>query len=186
MSKRYLITGGTGFIGSAIVKRLVEEENFVRIVDNNIRGDLRKVQDVLDRVELVEADVRDYDKINEVCKDIDSVIHLAYINGTEYFYSKPKLVLDVAIKGMINLMDACYNNNIKEFILASSSEVYQTPPVIPTPENVPLIIPDINNPRYSYGGGKIACELIMEESFLIKFLFLDHIMFMDLTWDGSM
>ena len=45
-------------------------------------------------------------------------------------------------------------------MLASSSEVYQTPAVLPTPEEVPLVVPDISNPRYSYGGGKILCELI--------------------------
>ena len=61
---------------------------------------------------------------------------------------------------MLNLIDACKKNNIKEFYLASSSEVYQTPLKIPTDEKEMLKIPDVYNPRYSYGGGKIISELL--------------------------
>jgi nucleoside-diphosphate-sugar epimerase len=61
---------------------------------------------------------------------------------------------------MINVLDGCIEYGVKELILASSSEVYQTPPVIPTPEHVPLSVPDPLNPRYSYGGGKIISELM--------------------------
>ena len=93
-------------------------------------------------------------------KKVDAVIHLAYINGTRYFYEKPDVILDVAIKGLINVFDGCKKYKIKELYLASSSEVYQTPLKIPTDENEMLKIPDIYNPRYSYGGGKILTELM--------------------------
>src|SRR5262249_51961048 len=82
------------------------------------------------------------------------------VNGTEYFYSHPDLVLDVAVKGMIHVLDACRAHGVGELVLASSSEVYQVPPVVPTPEDVPLVVPDVLNPRYSYGGGKIISELL--------------------------
>ena len=72
----------------------------------------------------------------------------------------PELVLDVALRGMLNVIDACRTQGIGELVLASSSEVYQTPPVVPTAEGAPLSVPDVLNPRYSYGGGKIACELM--------------------------
>ena len=85
---------------------------------------------------------------------------MAYINGTKFFYSKPDLVLDVAIKGISNIIDGCIKNKIKELYLASSSEVYQTPNKIPTTESESLKVPDIFNPRYSYGGGKILTELM--------------------------
>ena len=65
------------------------------------------------------------------------------------------------MKGMINVLDACLEHNVRELVLASSSEVYQTPSVVPTPENVPLSVPDPLNPRYSYGGGKIISELLL-------------------------
>ena len=77
---------------------------------------------------------------------VDGVCHLAYINGTEYFYSIPERILEVAVKGMMNVIDGCIANNVGELCLASSSEVYQTPPTIPTSEDVPLIVPDPLNP----------------------------------------
>ena len=86
-------------------------------------------------------------------------MHLAYINGTKHFYKYPTKILEIAIKGIINVIDCCIENNIKELYLASSSEVYQTPNKIPTDESEMLKIPDIKNPRYSYRG-KILTELM--------------------------
>ena len=91
---------------------------------------------------------------------MDEVHHLAFVNGTEFFYSRPELVLDVGVRGMINVIDACREHGVGRLVLASSSEVYQTPPQVPTDESVPLSIPDPLNPRYSYGGGKLISELM--------------------------
>lgn len=159
-NKKYLVTGGTGFIGSALVKRLVHEGHTVRVLDNNSRGALARLGDVLSDVEFVEADIRDTAAVTAAAKGMEIMIHLAYVNGTEFFYSKPELVLDIAIRGMLSVIDACRANGIRDLVLASSSEVYQTPPEIPTAENAPLVVPDVMNPRYSYGGGKLACELM--------------------------
>jgi nucleoside-diphosphate-sugar epimerase len=115
---------------------------------------------MIEHVEIVEGDIRDPAIVRKAMEDIESVAHLAYVNGTEYFYKYPDFVLDVAVKGMVNVIDAAIVNDVPEFVLMSSSEVYQTPPTIPTDETVPLSVPDITNPRYSYGGGKILCELM--------------------------
>ena len=130
--KTYLITGGTGFIGNALVKRLVKEGHKVRVFDNNIRGIPERLKDVYGKIELVNGDIRNLQDVEKACKNVDSVIHLAYINGTEYFYKMPELVLEVAVKGIINVIDSCIKNNVKELILASSSEVYQNAPKVPT------------------------------------------------------
>ena len=159
-SKHYLVTGGTGFIGSALVKRLVTDGHKVRVIDNNSRGANRRIADVIDDIEFIEADIRDTDAVIAAAKGIECVCHLAAVNGTEFFYSKPELVLDVGIRGMLAVIDACRANDVGDLVYASSSEVYQTPPRVPTDEDVPLSIPDVRNPRYSYGGGKIASELI--------------------------
>lgn len=160
MSKHYLVTGGTGFLGSGLVKGLLKAGHRVRVFDNNSRGKTARIGDVLADVEFIEGDIRDADSIIAACEGVDGVCHLAYINGTRFFYEKPELVLEVAVKGMMNVLDGCLKHNVPEFILASSSEVYQTPSVIPTPEDIQLIVPDPQNPRYSYGGGKIICELL--------------------------
>ena len=158
--KTFLITGGTGFIGSNISNLLINKNYRVKIFDNNSRGSLQKIKYFKKKVKFIKGDIRNKKLLDRALKNTDAVIHLAYVNGTKYFYSKPVLVLDIAVKGMINIVEGCIKNKIKELYLASSSEVYQTPIKIPTDEEEPLKIPNIFNPRYSYGGGKIITELM--------------------------
>ncbi len=158
--KNFLVTGGTGFIGSNICKLLLKKNYNVKIFDNNFRGSSSKIVNIKKKIKFIRGDVRNVKSLNKAMKGTDAVIHLAYINGTKYFYTKPILTLDIAVKGIINVIDLCIKNRIKELYLASSSEVYQTPDRVPTDESEPLRIPDIFNPRYSYGGGKILTELM--------------------------
>ena len=74
----------------------------------------------------------------------------------------PSKVIDIGIRGLLNIYDSAKFHGVKDLIIASSSETYQQPSIIPTPEDVPLIIPDITNPRYSYGGTKILYELMAQ------------------------
>ena len=158
--KKYIVTGGSGFIGSSLVRKLLEEGHSVKVFDNNSRGNQRRLEGVLDDIEFIEGDIRDLDQVKKAFKNIDAVCHLAFVNGTRFFYELPELVLEVGVKGMMNVLDACIENDISDFILASSSEVYQSPELVPTPEEVPLIVPDLQNARYSYGGAKLITELL--------------------------
>ena len=160
MQKKYLVTGGSGFIGSALVKKLLNEGHSVRVFDNNSRGNLRRLDDVLDNIDFIEGDIRNFDQVNQACKGMDAICHLAFVNGTRFFYELPELVLEVGVKGMMNILDSCKENNITDLIVASSSEVYQSPKQVPTGEEVPLVVPDLLNPRYSYGGAKLITELL--------------------------
>ena len=161
MPQKYLVTGGLGFIGSSLVCALVRRGDTVRVFDNSSRGSQEKLREVVGDVEVIEGDIRDAYAVSRAAEGIGSVIHLAYVNGTEYFYTKPAYVLEVGVKGIINVIDACKAHGVPELVLASSSEVYQTPPRVPTDESVPLSVPDPLNPRYSYGGGKIISELLV-------------------------
>jgi nucleoside-diphosphate-sugar epimerase len=160
MAKTYLVTGGSGFLGSALVRRLVGAGHRVRVFDNHSRGSLIRLTDIRDDFELVEGDIRDFAAVERAVRGADAVCHLAFVNGTEFFYSHPELVLDVGVKGMVHVVDACLKNEVGELILASSSEVCHEPGVVPTDESVPLCIPDPWNPRYSYAAGKIISEII--------------------------
>ena len=160
MNKTYLITGGTGFIGSNIAKSLVANGQKVIIFDNNYRGSIKKIKDFRRKVKFVKGDIRNENDLKKAANGANVIIHLAYINGTKFFYSKPELVLEVAVKGILNVFEVCKKKRIKELFIASSSEVYQTPIKIPTKEEEMLKIPDVFNPRYSYGGGKILSELM--------------------------
>lgn len=156
-----LVTGGTGFIGAALVRRLVGMGRTVRVVDNDLRGSRQRLADIEGRFDLVVADVRDQDAMTSAAEGVDVILHLAALNGTENFYDRPELVLDVGVRGMLAMLEAARANGVKRFILASSSEAYQTPPMVPTPEDVPLTIPDPWNPRYSYGGSKLISEIML-------------------------
>ena len=158
--RKILVTGGSGFIGSALVKTLVRAGEKIRVLDDNSRGSPRRLTDVEKDIEFVAGDIRDAAAVDNAAKGMDEVHHLAFVNGTEFFYSAPELVLDVGVRGMINVIDACRKNGIGNLILASSSEVYQTPPHIPTAEDAPLVVPDVLNPRYSYGAGKLISEVM--------------------------
>ena len=158
--KNYLITGGLGFIGSAITNRLLKKGYLVSILDDLSRGKKRRIVKKSKNLKIINGDIRNIETVRKALSNIDAVIHLAYINGTKYFYTKPTDVLEIAVKGIVNIIDACKSKNIKELYLASSSEVYQTPKRIPTTEEESLKIPDVYNPRYSYGGGKILTELM--------------------------
>jgi nucleoside-diphosphate-sugar epimerase len=157
---KILVTGGSGFIGSSLVKALVRAGTKVRVLDDNSRGSPRRLKDVEKDIEFIAGDIRDAAAVEKAARGMDEVHHLAFINGTEYFYSQPELVLDVGVRGMINVIDACRKHGIGNLVLASSSEVYQTPPHIPTDESAPLVVPDVQNPRYSYGAGKLISEVM--------------------------
>ena len=158
--RRILVTGGNGFIGSALVKALVRDGNAVRVLDDNSRGAPRRLAEVQGDVEFISGDIRDATAVHAAVRGVDEVHHLAFVNGTEFFYSAPELVLDVGVKGIVNVIDACRVAGVGRLVLASSSEVYQTPPQVPTDESAPLVVPDPANARYSYGGGKIISELM--------------------------
>ncbi|HEX3866584.1 MAG TPA: SDR family NAD(P)-dependent oxidoreductase, partial [Gemmatimonadaceae bacterium] len=116
--RAYLITGGTGFIGAEVARRLIAAGNSVRILDDNSRGALRRISGIESYIELVRADVRDTAAVRAAARGVDSVIHLAAVNGTERFYRQPELVLDVAIRGTLAVIDACRAESVGELVLA--------------------------------------------------------------------
>lgn len=158
--QRYVITGGCGFIGSYLVKKLVSDGNQITVIDNLARGDAGRLYSVKDKIDLVTADIRCTDELVEIFKWHDVVFHLAAINGTENFYKHPDLVLDTGVKGALAVVEACIASGVTNLVMASSAEVYQTADIIPTNESVCLKIPDSLNPRYSYGASKIISEII--------------------------
>jgi nucleoside-diphosphate-sugar epimerase len=150
---RHLITGAGGFIGSALANALIERGDEVVAFDRFSRG---KEDRLADGVQIYPGDIRYPGLVELAAANCDAIWHLAYIQGTQTFYAEPREVIDVALRGILNVLDAAEG---KDFFLVSSSEVYQEPPEYPTDETVPLVVPDVTNPRYSYGAGKIASEV---------------------------
>jgi UDP-glucose 4-epimerase len=158
--RRAIVTGGGGFIGAYLVRRLVNDGWSVCVVDNLARGRAARLSPVIHEIDFVQADVRDLTAMTEAANGAQVIFHLAAVNGTENFYKHPDLVLDVGLRGALAAIEAGARAGVPDMVMASSAEVYQTPPVVPTDETVPLMLPDSLNPRYSYGGSKIVTELI--------------------------
>jgi len=150
---KVLVTGGSGFIGSALCNRMADDGYEVAVFDNASRHG-----------GAASGDIRDAFAVKSAAEGVDAIWHLAAINGCKNFYERPWEVAEVQIRGTLNVIDACVAHGIKKLVLFSTSEAYQSPPIIPTPENVPLVVPDVTNPRYSYGGSKIASEVLCQHA----------------------
>lgn len=171
MSK-VLITGGTGFIGLHLSRKIAEEGHELYIVDNFAReysGDA-ELKEVIERenVTLVRGDITDPGLFVELDNDFDQVYHLAAINGTGNFYEIPDQVLRVGVLGTLNLLEWLKSNPQAKIVFSSSSEAYAgtlsllgNDFPVPTPENVPLVIDDVANPRWSYAAGKMVSEVAL-------------------------
>lgn len=158
--KKILITGCTGFVGYHLTSRLIKKNYKIIGIDNNSRGRLNRfTEEDLKKFDFKKIDIRNYKELFYSIEEVDAVVHLAYVNGTENFYNHPDLVLDVGVRGLLNIFDLCKEKNIKELYIASSSEVLGNPQNIPTSEDSEINLSNISNPRYSYGGGKILYEL---------------------------
>jgi UDP-glucose 4-epimerase len=159
MSGIRVVTGGGGFIGHHLVRKL-SETGPVLVLDNFVRGVSSRLDDIGPNVITEEVDITDFQALSACLKnyEIAEIFHLAAINGTANFYSIPIQIMDVGVLGCYNLLKYARSAQVHKFIFASSAEVYQEPAVIPTPEDVALVVPNVKNPRYSYALSKIYTE----------------------------
>ncbi len=168
---KVLVAGGAGFVGYHLSKRLAEKGKEVTIADNFFRG--KKDADLeallkLPNVKLIEGDLSQKEVWDTLGTGYDEVYHLVSVNGTKLFYDIPHEVLRIGVASTMHALDwfRTKNGNVDAKIIYTSSneayasalEAYGTLP-LPTPENVPLVIADTYNPRWSYGGQKLIGEL---------------------------
>lgn len=154
-----LVTGGLGFLGSLVSRAMVAAEHDVVILDDASRSAPESAQEI--DVPIIHGDVRSAETVERACRQVDVVVHLAAVQGTATFYREPARVLDVNVGGTLEVVRAAVRAGVRRVIFASSSEIYATPPIVPTPEQVPAVIPDVLNPRFSYSGSKIIGELLV-------------------------
>jgi len=162
---KILVTGGAGFIGYHLAKSLADDDHEVVICDNLSRGQMDAELTELvnqDNVRFCGVELTAPHMISELDSDFDIVYHLAAINGTKNFYEIPHRVLKTNILSLINILEWLTVVKCKRLVWTSSSETYASTPniLIPTPEDVPLTVADVHNPRFSYAGSKIAGELL--------------------------
>jgi nucleoside-diphosphate-sugar epimerase len=132
----YLVTGGAGFIGSHIVHELVEHGEKVKVVDNFSTGYRRNISDILDKVELIEADIRDLESMRRAVEGVDFVLHHAALGSVPRSVSEPVASNEVNVTGTLNLLVAARDVGVKRFIYAASSSAYGDTPVLPKREDM--------------------------------------------------
>lgn len=159
MNKVAVVTGGGGFIGHHLVDSLSQDYHVV-VLDNFSRGTPERLSNVNDNVTVLNCDITDYSSLQKSLSsyDVNIMFHLAAINGTGNFYKIPVKIMDVGVMGCFNVLKYVKENKVAKTVIASSAEVYQDCKIIPTPEDVPLVVPDVKNPRFSYGLSKIYTE----------------------------
>jgi len=165
---KILITGGTGFIGLHLAKSLLAQGKKVVIADNQFRGKVdEETKEVLDNknVEYLQLDLTKPADVEKLGEGYDHVYHFAAINGTKHFYDIPHEVLRVNTLTCLNILEWFKEGKGKKILFSSSSETYAGSinkgiAEVPTKEDVALCIEDTQNPRWSYGGSKIAGELL--------------------------
>jgi UDP-glucose 4-epimerase len=154
-----LVTGGAGFIGSALVSTLIKKGHRVTVVDNLSTGRRENLSPFvdLDNFEFIELDLLEVDKLGEVVKESDLVFHLAANVQVRLGQTNTNLDFLNNIVGTRNVLECMrHSNRCKKIIFSSSSVIYGEPAITPTPENYgPL------KPISIYGASKLACEALI-------------------------
>lgn len=122
--KKYLVTGGAGFIGSHIVHYLVKKDFSVRVLDNFSSGKMENLKEVEDRVEIIKGDIRSFNDCLMAARGMDYILHQAALRSVPKSMLHPQEYNEVNIQGTLNLLLAAREQRIKGFVFASSSSVY--------------------------------------------------------------
>lgn len=158
-SMRYVVTGGAGFIGSNICKKIIENGDFVKVIDNLSTGYKKNIFELFENknFEFVEMDLSDYDKLVDELQGYDCVIHLAALNSVPRSFKYPRETFINNLMGSINILEASRINEIKKVVISSSSSVYGDSEKLPKSEDM------IKNPKSMYAQQKSSIEEFCEQ-----------------------
>jgi UDP-N-acetylglucosamine/UDP-N-acetyl-alpha-D-glucosaminouronate 4-epimerase len=136
MGKSYLVTGGAGFIGSHIVRRLVGQGELVRVVDNLSTGQPIRLKDVRHSIEFVEGDLADERVSDEVVKGVDFVLHQAAVPSVQRSVRDPIGTNRSNVTATLNILESCRKAGVRRFVYAASSSAYGDTKVLPKTEEM--------------------------------------------------
>ena len=148
---KYVVTGGAGFIGSHITKKLIERGDIVTVVDNMNTGKEKNLESVRDKINFVKGDILDMDLLDGITKDVDGVFHQAALASVQDSFDEPDKYHYVNVNGTENILKLSKKHSFK-VVYASSSSVYGNPIRIPIKES------DEKNPINPYAETKLKKE----------------------------
>jgi len=162
-SKRIIVTGVAGFIGSNLADKLLELGAEVIGIDNLYTGTMENLNKAIKNKDFkfYRGDIRDLDFLLDIFQDIDIIFHEAAFTSVPQSIKMPTLCNDINVNGILNILNAARKKNIEKIIFASSSAVYGDDPCLPKKENMK------NIPISPYGVSKLACEGYMHSFYHI-------------------
>jgi UDP-glucose 4-epimerase len=152
MMDKFLVTGGAGFIGSNITRKLVDQGCFVRVVDNLLTGKKSNIADCLDKIEFIEADMGDPAVAAQSVKDIDVVLHQGALPSVPKSVDNPAATNRHCVDATLTMLIAARDAKVKRFVYAASSSAYGDTPTLPKVETMPAC------PLSPYAAAKLAGE----------------------------
>ena len=153
---KYLVTGGAGFIGSHLTKKLVEEGNDVTIIDNLNTGKEKNLESIKNKIDFVKGSILDIELLEKLTKDVDGVYHQAALASVQDSFFKSDEYHDVNVNGTENILKLAKQYNFK-VVYASSSSIYGNPVRIPIRES------DEKNPINPYAETKLKKEELAQK-----------------------
>ena len=153
---KYIVTGGAGFIGSNIVKKLVARGDNVVVIDNLNTGKEENLASVKDKIIFLKDDILNLDLLEQHTNEIDGIFHQAALASVQDSFSKPEEYNNVNVNGTENILKLAKKNDFK-VVYASSSSVYGNP------EKIPISESDSKNPINPYAETKLKKEKLAEK-----------------------
>jgi UDP-glucose 4-epimerase len=152
MSRIVLVTGGAGFIGSHVVRALLERGDRVRILDNFSTGRRGNLAGIEGEVELVEGELRSYERVHNAVRGVELVFHQGALPSVPRSVQDPLTTSAVNVEGTLNVLLAARDEGVRRVVFASSSSVYGNAGDLPRAESGPT------DPMAPYGVAKLAAE----------------------------
>ena len=137
VSDQFLVTGGAGFIGSHLVRRLLADGGRVRVIDNLATGKRERLRDLEGAIEFIEGDLADPSTCENALSGIDCVLHQAAVPSVQRSVKNPIETNKANITSTLNLLEGCRKHRVRRFVYASSSSAYGDTPVLPKREDMP-------------------------------------------------
>ena len=153
---KYVVTGGTGFIGSHLTERLVKQGDVVTVLDNLNTGKIENLKSVSKKINFVQNDIRDFEVLRSLMENVDGVFHQAAMASVQDSFRIPEKFHDVNVNGTENIFKIAKEFGIK-VVYASSSSVYGDTSILPTTES------DEKRPINPYAKTKLEKDKLAEQ-----------------------